>query len=335
MPTVGDRVAQTVAKLALEPHLDPHCDPDAYGSRPGKSAKGAVAGTRHRCWQSAWVVEFDITGAFANLDHGLLLKAGRTPTDWRWGGRYGERWWPAPTITEAGEGKARQRGTPQGGGLGPLLRNLFLHYAWERWLRRELPTCPLARYADDGGVQCRTERQAQEVKHRLADRLRECGWELHPDKTRLVYGKDSNRGGDSPTSQVTFLGFTFRPRRAQNRAGELFTSFLPGASRPAQKRRRQRIAPWQLPRQTTESLRTFATHSTAILAGWWQYYGSFSPPEVGKVFRHFDLTLAWGARRKYKTLRGHKRRSRRWLAKVSRRESELFVHWRLWYGMAR
>jgi hypothetical protein len=222
-----------------------------------------------------------------------------------------------------------------GGVLSPLLLNLFLPYALERWRRREMARCPFARYADDGVVHGQTERQAQEVKHRLAARVRECGVELHPDKTGIVYCKDSTRGGDYPTSQFTFLGVTFRPRRAQNHAGELFTSFLPGASRPAQKRRRQQIAQWHLPRQTTESLRTFSTHYNAILAGWGQDYGSFYPTEGWNVFRHFDLTLAWWARRKYKPLRGYKRRSRRGLAKVSRREPELFVHWRLWYGMAR
>ena len=107
-------MAQTVAKMALEPHLEPHFDADSYGYRPGKSAKAAVAVTRQRCWQYDWVVEFDIKGAFDNLDHGLLMKAVRKHTDCRWVVLYVERWLRAPTITEAGEVKARQRGTPQG-----------------------------------------------------------------------------------------------------------------------------------------------------------------------------------------------------------------------------
>src|SRR5262249_11092603 len=116
---------------------------------------------------------------------------------------------------------------------------------------------------------------------------------------------------------------------------ERLTSCLPGASRAAQQRMRPQSAPWHLPRQTSESLGAFAARYGATWTGWGQYDGSFSPTEVGKVCRHFDLTLTWWARRQYKTLRGHKRRSRHWLAKVSRPERELFVHWRLWYGMAR
>jgi RNA-directed DNA polymerase len=284
MPTVGDRGAQTVAKMALEPQLEPHFAPDSYGYRPGKSATGAVGVTRPRCWQYDWVVEFASKGACDHLDHGLLRKAVRKHRDGRWVVLYVERWLQAPSITAAGEVKARPRGAPQGGVFGPLLLKLFLPYALARWRRRELPPCPFARSADDGVGHCRTERQAQAVKHRLAARLRACGVELPPAQTRLVYGKDSNREGASPTIQFPFRGFTFRPRRAQNRTGKLSTSFLPGASGPAQTRRRQPIAQWPLPRQTAESLRAFSTRYNAIWPGGGRTTGVSPPPKCGKSF---------------------------------------------------
>jgi retron-type reverse transcriptase len=174
-----------VAKLVLEPQLDPSVDPDWCGCRPGKSAKGAGAVTRQRRWQYDWVVEFDIKGAFDNREQGLRMKAVRKQTDSRWVVLYVAGWGLALTITEAGAVKARQRGTPPGGVLGPLLLKLFLHYALARWLRRALPRCPFARYAEEGGGHCRPERPAPEVKQRLADRLREGGVELPSAKPRL------------------------------------------------------------------------------------------------------------------------------------------------------
>jgi group II intron reverse transcriptase/maturase len=335
IPTVGDRVAQTVAKMYLEPRLDPHFDADSYGYRPGKSAKDAVRVTRQRCWEYDWVVEFDIKGAFDNLDHGLLMKALRTHTDCRWVLLYVERWLQAPTVTDDGEVRERGRGTPQGGVISPLLMNLFMHYAFDRWLRRAVLNCPFARYADDGVVHCRTERQAYLVKNLMAERFKACGLELHPDKTQIVYCKDSNRRGQYPLIQFTFLGFTFQPRRAVSRAGKRFTSFLPGASQEAQKRMRQQIRSWHLPRQTPGTLREFSKKYDAILRGWWQYYGSFYPTAMWNVFRHFDLALGYWARRKFKKLSRHKRRSRRWVAQTARREHTLFVHWRTWYGNGR
>jgi len=328
IPTVGDRVAQTVAKMCLELQLEPHFDTDSYGYRPGKSAKDAVAVTRQRCWEYDWVVEFDIKGAFDNLDHGLLMKALRKHTNCRWVLLYVERWLQAPTVTTDGEMKERNCGTPQGGVISPLLMNLFMHYAFDRWMRRSVVHCPFARYADDAVVHCRTELQAQQVKNLLAERFKACGLELHPTKTWIVYCKDSNRRGQYPVIKFTFLGFTFQPRNAVNREGRHFTSFLPGASREAQKRMRQQIRSWHLPRQTPGTLREFSKKYDAILTGWWQYYGSFYPTAMSNVFLHFDLTLSYWARRKFKKLSRHKRRSRHWVAKVARREHTLFVHWR-------
>ncbi len=327
VPTVGDRVAQTVVKRQLEPLLEPHFDPDSYGYRPGKSAKEAVGVTRQRCWEYDWVVEFDIKGAFDNLDHGLLMTLLRKHTDCRWILLYVERWLQAPSVTDDGEVTERVRGTPQGGVVSPLLMNLFMHYAFDRWMRRTVGNCPFARYADDGVVHCRTERQARWVRNRLAERFQACGLELHPTKTRIVYCKDSNRRGCYPQIQFTFLGFTFRPRRARNRRGQLFTSFLPAASAAALTRMRQEIRSWRLPRQTQRTIGQISATYNPVLRGWWQYYGSYYPSVVQRIFWHFDLTLNYWARRKYKSLYRRRRRSGHWLDGVARRDPGLFIHW--------
>lgn len=332
VPTVADRVAQTVVKCYLEPILDPLFDDDSYGYRPGRSAKDAVRVTRERCWKFDWVLEFDVKGAFDALDHGLLKKALRKHTDCKWVLLYIERWLKAPSMNEGGELKHRDRGTPQGGVVSPLLMNLFMHYAFDRWLRREVPHCRFARYADDAVVHCQSEQMALRVKRRLVERFAACGLELHPEKTRIVYCRDSNRRADYPVTQFVFLGFTFRPRRAQSREGNFFTSFQPGVSREAQARMRQRIRRWHLPRQTPGTLAEFSAKYDAILRGWWNYYGGFYPTAMGPVFRNFDLALAFWARRKYKRLAGHKRRSGDWLAQAARREPHRFVHWRLWFA---
>jgi RNA-directed DNA polymerase len=150
IPTVSDRIAQTVVKLLIEPMLEPIFHPDSYGYRTGRSAKQAIAVTRKRCWQYDWVVEFDIKAAFDQIDHGLLLKAVRTHIKAGWILLYVERWLTAPFETAEGEQLPRERGTPQGGVVSPILMNLFMHYTFDAWMKRENPLCPFARYADDG-----------------------------------------------------------------------------------------------------------------------------------------------------------------------------------------
>jgi group II intron reverse transcriptase/maturase len=227
IPTVSDRIAQTIAKLHLEPTLDPMFHPDSYGYRPGRSAKQAVAITRKRCWEHDWLVEFDIKSAFDQIDHGLLMKAVRAHITEPWVLLYVERWLTAPFEAEDGTQVPRTRGTPQGGVVSPILMNLFMHYAFDRWMHRTWPECPFARYADDAVVHCRSLEQAEAVIAAIAARLEECGLTMHPEKSKIVYCKDSNRTGTYPNVQFTFLGFTFRPRRAQNKHNRCFTSFLP------------------------------------------------------------------------------------------------------------
>jgi group II intron reverse transcriptase/maturase len=273
------------------------------------------------------VVEFDIQGAYDNIDHALLLRALRKHTDCKWVLLYIERWLTAPFAFADGGQEARTKGLAQGAVISPLLMNLFLHYVFDRWMAHRYPRAPFARYADDGIVHCRTEQEARHLTTVLAQRFAACQLTLHPAKTRIVYCKDSNRQQDHAEIQFTFLGFTFRPRRAKNRDGQLFTSFLPGASPQALSKMKQEIRRWRLPVQTPGTLEEFSRTYNPVLRGWWNYFGGFYRSDFFNVFLHFDGMLARWARRKYKRLHGHKIRSHHWVRKVSRKTPSLFVHW--------
>jgi RNA-directed DNA polymerase len=330
IPTVADRVAQTVVKLLIEPILDPMFHPDSYGYRPGRSAKQAVAITRERCWRYDWVVEFDIKAAFDQIDHGLLMKAVRTHIKEDWILLYIERWLTAPFETAGGERLLRDRGTPQGGVASPILMNLFMHYAFDCWMQRTYPQCPFARYADDAVVHCRSLKQAEDVMRVIALRLEECGLTMHPEKSKVVYCKDSKRTGTYLNVSFTFLGFTFRPRAARNhKQNRGFTGFLPGASSAALKRMRQTVHGWRLPRQTPATLADLAWQYNPVIRGWWNYYGAFYRTAMDEISRHIDLTLERWVRRKCKTLQRRKRRSAKWLDKMKDIYPRLFFHWQV------
>ena len=142
IPTVSDRVAQTVVKMYLEPKVEMYFHPDSYGYRPRKSATEAVGVARKRCWRYDWVLDLDIKAFFDNLDHDLLMRAVRKHTDSKWVILYIERWLKAPVQLEDGTLEKRGKGTPQGGVISPLLANLFLHYAFDRWMSRYYPGNP-------------------------------------------------------------------------------------------------------------------------------------------------------------------------------------------------
>ncbi|CAB3810504.1 hypothetical protein LMG28614_07290 [Paraburkholderia ultramafica] len=327
VPTVSDRIAQTIVKLLIEPLLDPIFHEDSYGYRPGKSAKQAIAVTRERCWKYDWVVEFDIKAAFDQIDHGLLLKAVRKHIKADWILLYIERWLTAPFETADGARLPRVRGTPQGGVVSPILMNLFMHYAFDAWMQRYFPQCLFARYADDAVVHCRSEAQAQEVMHAIASRLAECGLQMHPEKSKIVYCKDRSRNEAYPNVTFTFLGFLFRPRRVLTKSGRLSTSFLPGVSPAALKRMRQAARRWRLPRQTSGSLVDLAEQCNPTIRGWWNYYGAFYRTAMHGLGQYLDRKLVRWAQRKYKTLRRHKRRSEEWLHKMKKAYPRQFVHW--------
>ena len=327
IPTVSDRIAQMVVKHYLEPLLDPVFDRDSYGYRPGKSAKQAVAVTRKRCWQYDWVVEFDIKGAFDHIDHSMLLKALRHHSVPAWTELYIQRWLTAPFEGPNSTRNERNEGVPQGGVISPLLMNLFMHYTIDLWMRRSFSECPFARYADDAVVHCSSREQAEEIYRAIEARLAECALTMHPDKSRVVYCKDSNRRSSHKHQQFTFLGFTFRPRTAFNNRGQRFTSFVPAVSDDALKRMRAEIRSWRLVRQTSINLEELSRKYNKTLRGWWNYYGSFYPSQLNKLAYFLDERLTYWARRKYKRLAGHRKRSHEWIFSMGQHKPHLFVHW--------
>jgi RNA-directed DNA polymerase len=329
IPTVADRVAQTVVKMYLEREVESHFHPDSYGYRPRKSAAEALAMTRQRCWRYSWVIDLDIRGFFDNLDHALMMRAVGKYTQCRWILLYVKRWLAAPAQLEDGTLAPRTRGTPQGGVVSPLLANMFLHLAFDDWMRKTHRAVPFERYADDIIAHCKTEEQAQQVLASITRRLEHCRLAVHPEKTRIVYCKDDDRTGRHPTEKFDFLGYTFRPRRAKNRWGKLFVSFTPAVSNAAATKMRQEMRRWRVPLRSDKAIDDLARMWNAVLRGWIEYFGRFYKSALYPTFRHFNELLTRWAMRKYKRLRRHRRRAEHWLGGVARREPRLFAHWHL------
>ena len=330
IPTVGDRIAQTVVTMVLEPLLEPVFHPNSYGYRPGRSALDAVGVARTRCWRSDWVIDLDIKAFFDSLDWDLLERAVAHHCDLGWIRLYIGRWLRAPVQRPDGTIQQRTKGSPQGAVVSPLVANLFLHYAFDAWMTRTFPHVQFERYADDAIVHCRSERQARMVLDAIRDRMRECGLELHATKTRIVYCKDSDRRGEYEHVSFDFLGYTFQPRRAKNRHGKYFVSFLPAISTKAAKAIRATIRDWRLAStRNNQSLEDLARVINPAVRGWMNYYGRYYRSKCVLVLRHINVALAAWARQKYKRFRRRKRSSMHWLGRIARRDPTLLVLWQL------
>lgn len=335
IPTVADRIAQMVVKRHLEPVVEPKFHPDSYGYRPGKSALDAIGVARQRCWRHDWVLDLDIKAFFDSIEPDLLMRAVRKHTDCPWALLYIERWLEAPVQMPDGGLVVRERGTPQGGVISPLLANLFLHYAFDMWMGRNFPDIPFERYADDAICHCRTEDQAMALRAALAARFTDCGLTLHPEKTKIVYCRDESRRGTYPVFKFDFLGYTFRPRFVSKRTGGMGVSFTPAASPTALKAIRGTIRRWALHRRSGKALDDLARMFNSYIRGWINYYGRFCPSALYPTLWHIERYLARWASDKYKSLRGHKRRSRYWLLRVAQHQPRLFAHWPLIHGYGR
>ncbi len=331
IPTVADRIAQEVVRRYLEPLLEPKFHPDSFGYRSGRSAIDAIRVARQRCWRYDWVLDLDIKGFFDNIDWNLLLRAVCKHTQVRWVLLYIERWLKAPVMLEDGSLVVRERGTPQGGVISPLLSNLFLHYVFDVWLERGFPGVLFERYADDIICHCRSEHEAAQLRKVLERRFLECGLELHAEKTKVVYCKDTNRKGNYAIQQFDFLGYCFRPRKAKWPSGSYGTSFLPAASPKALKAIRKTVRGWGLQRRSDKALDDLARMFNPYIRGWINYYGHFYQSALYPTLRRIDEALINWARRKFKRLRQKPKGARDWVMKVAHTSDGLFAHWSLLY----
>jgi RNA-directed DNA polymerase len=329
VPTISDRIARTVARMYLEPEVEPVFHPDSYGYRPGKSALDAVGTCRQRCWRADWVIDLDIKAFFDSVPWDLILKAVEYHTDQKWVLLYVHRWLQAPIQRPDGTLVERDRGTPQGSAISPLLANVFMHYAFDAWMTREFPGISFERYCDDAVVHCGSERQARQVRDAIAARLAQVGLELHPDKTRIVYCKDDDRRDDHEVTSFTFLGYEFRPRLAKNKYGKHFVSFLPAVSKQAMKAMGAEIRSWHWAKRSDKSLGDLALMFNSKVQGWINYYGRFYRSRLLYFLRRLNRHLMRWACRKYKRLKRRERRAMAWLAEIAQRSPRLFAHWRL------
>jgi group II intron reverse transcriptase/maturase len=272
------------------------------------------------------VIDLDIRKFFDSVPWDLMLKAVAAHTDQPWVLLYVRRWLAAPLQLPDGTLQQRDRGTPQGSAVSPILANLFLHYAFDAWMARTFPTIPFERYVDDVVVHCVSERQARYVLEAIGERMRMVGLTLHPEKTRIVYCQDDNRRGRHEHVGFDFLGFGFRKRSARTKDGKLFVSFLPAISKPALNKISAEVRSWRLHHRTHLTEKDLARKINPIVRGWMQYYGAFYRSALHPLLERINAYLMRWIRKKHERLRGKKKARTAWNRAVKERP-RYFAHW--------
>lgn len=332
IPTVSDRVAQTVVKNYLEPLLEPHFHKNSFGYRPHRSVHQAVQQAVEQSRKKEWVLDVDIEGFFDNLNHDLLMLALKEHTSEKWVMIYVERWLKAPTEHKDGKLEYPTKGSPQGGVISPLLSNLYLHYAFDKWMSIHHSGIVFERYADDIVVHCTSKQEAEQLLEAIRERLSQCGLRLHPAKTKIVYCKNTNRKGKHEQVSYDFLGVTFKPKKAKNRkTGEIFTDFGPARiSQKSTKKIQETIRSKSLHRKVTVELSDLSRELAAHVRGWINHYGKINMRILQPVMSTINAKLVKWAQNRHKRFNRSAWQARKWLKLVYRDYPNTFVHWQ--YG---
>ena len=334
IPTIGDRVAQMVVKEYLEARFEKIFSPNSYGYRPDRNAHQALEKVRQNCRKTDWVIDLDIKGFFDNIDHERLMLAVQKHVPEKWCLLYIQRWLTMPVQTKSGELIQKQgKGTPQGGVISPLLANLFLHYAMDKWLEQNHPNVEYVRYADDAILHCRTKTEAEQTLAALDERMKACGLELHPEKTKQVYCRDYRRQDTYETVKFDFLGYSFQPRSTKSKqTGKLFLGFDCAISISSKKRIADKLEDLKIDRLNFKSIVGVALYLEPFIRGWINYYGKYRITELKPVFLLLRQRLVWWARKRYKRYKTNMVKAYRWLDRVQKQFPNLFYQWR--YGFA-
>ena len=334
IPTIADRVAQMVVKEYLEARFEKIFSPNSYGYRPEKSAHQALEKVRQNCRKTDWVIDLDIKGFFDNIGHERLMLAVQKHVPEKWCLLYIQRWLTMPVQTKSGELIQKQgKGTPQGGVISPLLANLFLHYAMDKWLEQNHPKVEYVRYADDAILHCRTKTEAEQTLTALDERMKACGLELHPEKTKQVYCRDYRRQDTYETVKFDFLGYSFQPRSTKSKqTGKLFLGFDCAISISSKKRIADKLEDLKIDRLNFKSIVGVALYLEPFIRGWINYYGKYRITELKPVFLLLRQRLVWWARKRYKRYKTNMVKAYRWLDRVQKQFPNLFYQWR--YGFA-
>ena len=330
IPTVGDRIAQTVVKDYMGASIDKLFHDNSYGYRPLKSAHQALTQARINVKKYDWVIDMDIKGFFDNIDHALILKALDKVVEEKWVKMYCKRWLEMPVQKTDGTIIAKEgKGTPQGGVISPLLANLFLHYAFDMWITKIHPGISFERYADDIIVHCHTQKEAEEILLQITQRMEQCKLELHPLKTKIVYCKDHRRKEPHKQVQFDFLGFSFQPRPTKEwQSGQIRNVFDLAISASAQKKITEEFTRMKIHRDSTSSIEEIADRLYSKIQGWINYYGKFRKWDFLRVFRRLSYRLMLWVQNKYKF--SSIREGYDWLRNYQKVHPNLFAHWR--YG---
>jgi len=329
IPTVSDRIAQGVVKDYLEPSMEAIFHNSSFGYRPGRSAHDALVQCQRNCIQKAWVLDVDIKGFFDNISHSIMMELLGQHTQEKWVLMYVERWLKAGVEQEDGSIAARTKGTPQGGVISPLLANIYLHHAFDKWMDETHSQCSFERYADDIVIHCSSKEEAEQMREELKTRMQEFELTLHPEKTKIVYCKNYQRTEKHDSKSFTFLSYSFQPRTVKDKFGRakhllVFSAAICNAAKTSIRTAIKEVLRTQW---STQTLEWFADKLNPKIRGWINYYTRFNRDEAHGVFYYLNKLIRKWMKNTYK-IRGKDKLYKKYQL-VQAQNPLLFYHWKI------